>query len=154
MGRERSPGQTTGRSSRPAEPSDPLGTETVALKTQGPFPIGGPIAVMARFCAYVEKIFGLGSQLGRLTDTRIYPHIPTAAAFAGVFTLFATRRGSLNGLEQDVRVPARLRGIVGPDVPSVDSIGRIYALMDSQPLRRFLCDIAHQFKRNKALSSL
>ena len=26
--------------------------------------------------------------------------------------------------------------------------------MDSQPLRRFLCDIAHQLKRNKALSSL
>ena len=43
---------------------------------------------------------------------------------------------------------------MGPDVPSVDSIGRIYALMDSQPLRRFLCDIAHQLKRNKALSSL
>ena len=47
-----------------------------------------------------------------------------------------------------------LRGIVGPYVPSVDSIGRIYTLMDSQPLRRFLCDIAHQLKRNKALSSL
>ena len=26
--------------------------------------------------------------------------------------------------------------------------------MDSQPLRRLLCDLAHQFKRNKALSSL
>ena len=110
--------------------------------------------MMARFCAYIEKIFGLGSRLGKLTDARTAPQIPTAAAFASVLTLFATRRGSLNGLEQDVRVPARLRGIVGPDVPSVDSIGRIYALMDSQPLRRLLCDIAHQLKRNKALSSL
>ncbi len=39
--------------------------------------IGGPFAVMARFCAYVEKIFGLGSQLGTLTDTRTpssHPH--------------------------------------------------------------------------------
>ena len=85
---------------------------------------------MARFCAYIEKIFGLGSRLGKLTDARTSPQIPTAAAFASVLTLFATRRGSLNGLEQDVRVPARLRGIVGPDVPSVDSIGRIYALME------------------------
>ncbi len=92
---------------------------------------------MARFCAYAEKLFGLGSQLGKLTDARIYPQIPTAAAFASVFTLFATRRGSLNGLEQDLRVPARLRGIVGPQVPSVDSIGRVYALMHSQPLRQF-----------------
>jgi hypothetical protein len=109
--------------------------------------------VMARFCAYVEKIFGLGSQLSRLTDTRIYPQIPTATAFASVFTLFATRRGSLNGLEQDLRIPARLRGIVGPRVPSVDSVGRIYELMDSQPVRLFLCDIAHRLKRNKALTS-
>jgi hypothetical protein len=108
---------------------------------------------MARFCAYVEKLFGLGSQLGKLTDARISPQIPTAAVFASVFTLFATRRGSLNGLEQDLRVPARLRGMVGPDVPSVDSIGRVYALMHSQPLRQFLREIAHRLKRNKALKS-
>jgi hypothetical protein len=108
---------------------------------------------MARFCAYVEKLFGLGSQLGQLTDKRTSPQIPTAAAFASVFTLFATRRGSLNGLEQDLRIPARLRGIVGARVPSVDSIGRIYELMHSQPLRQMLCDIAHQLKRKKALRS-
>ena len=109
---------------------------------------------MARFCAYVEKIFGLGSQLDRLTDSRTSPRIPTAAVFASGFTLFATRRGSLNGLEQDLRIPARLRGIVGPHVPSVDSIGRIYELMDSQPLRQLLHDVAYRLKRNKALSSL
>ena len=108
---------------------------------------------MARFCAYVEKLFGLGSQLGKLTDNRTDPQIPTAAVFASVFTLFSTRRGSLNGLEQDLRIPARLRGIVGARVPSVDSIGRIYELMASPPLRQILCDIAHQLKRNKALSS-
>jgi hypothetical protein len=107
---------------------------------------------MARFCAYVEKVFGLGSQLGRLTDARLRPRIPTAAAFASAFTLFATRRGSLNGLEPDLRIPARLRGIVGAKIPSVDSIGRIYALMDSPPLQQLLADIAHQLKRNKALT--
>lgn len=108
---------------------------------------------MARFCAYVEKVFGLGSQLGKLTDARTSPRIPTAAVFASAFTLFATRRGSLNGLEQDLRAPARLRGITGPLIPSVDSIGRIYTLIDSQPLRQFICEIAHQLKRNKALRS-
>src|SRR5665213_209958 len=154
MGRERLPGQTTGRSSLTAKSSDPLGTETAALETQGSHSTGGTFAVMARFCAYIEKIFGLGNQLGNLTDARTYPHIPTAAVFASVFTLFATRRGSLNGLEQDLRIPARLRGIVGARVPSVDSIGRIYGLMDSQPVRQILCDIAHRFKRNKALTSL
>jgi hypothetical protein len=108
---------------------------------------------MARFCAYVEKVFQLGERFPTLTDSRLRPRIPTAAAFAGAFTLFATRRGSLNGLEPDLRVPARLRGIVGAQPPSVDSIGRIYALMDSPPLRDLLCDIAHRLKRNKALTS-
>ena len=109
---------------------------------------------MARFCAYAEKVFGLGSQLGKLTDTRTSPRIPTAAVFASGWTLFATRRGSLNGLEQDVSVAARVRGIVGPVVPSGDSIGRIYGLMDSPPLRELLRDVAYQLKRNKALRSI
>jgi hypothetical protein len=109
---------------------------------------------MARFCAYVNKVFQLGKRFPTLTDSRPRPRISTAAVFASVFTLFATRRGSLNGLEQDLRIPARLRGIVGAQIPSVDSIGRIYALANSSPLRQLLADIAHQLKRNKALTSL
>jgi hypothetical protein len=108
---------------------------------------------MRRFCAYVEKVFRLGARLPSLTDARVRPRIKTAAAFASAFTLFATRRGSLHGLEQDLRIPARLRGLVGAEPPSIDSIGRIYALMDSPPLRQLLRDIAHQLKRNKALTS-
>jgi hypothetical protein len=107
---------------------------------------------MARFCAYADKIFDLGEQLSTLRDSRLCPRIPTAAVFAAMFTLFATRRGSLNGLEPDLRIPARLRGIVGASPPSVDSIGRISALMDSRPLRRLLGDVAHRLKRNKALT--
>ena len=108
---------------------------------------------MRRFCAYVEKVFGLSDHLGRLTDSRKRPQIPTAAAFACGLTLFATRRGSLNALEEDLRVPGRLQGLVGQEPPSVDSVGRIYAQMDSQPLRQILSDVAYQLKRNKALPS-
>jgi Transposase DDE domain len=107
---------------------------------------------MRRFCAYAEKVFQLGARLPSLTDARVRPRIKTAAAFASGFTLFATRRGSLNGLEQDLRIPARLRGLVGAEPPSIDSIGRIYALMDSPPLRQLLRDIAYRLKRNKALT--
>ena len=107
---------------------------------------------MRRFCAYVEKVFGLSDHLGRLTDSRKRPQIPTAAAFACGLTLFATRRGSLNALEEDLRVPGRLQGLLGEQPPSVDSVGRIYAQMDSPPLRRILSEIAHQLKRNKALT--
>jgi hypothetical protein len=106
---------------------------------------------MARFCASAEKVFRLSQRFPTLTDSRPRPRIKTAAAFAAVFTLFATRRGSLNGLEQDLRIPARLRGLVGAGPPSVDSIGRICARMGSGPLRQSLRDVAYQLKRNKAL---
>jgi hypothetical protein len=109
---------------------------------------------MARFCASVEKVFRLAERLPTLTDSRVRPRIPTAAAFLSAVILFATRRGSLNALEPDLRLPARVRGLVGATPPSVDSLGRIYALMDSAPLRQLLRDIAHQLKRNKALTSL
>jgi len=107
---------------------------------------------MARFCAYVDKVFQLGKRFPTLTDSRLRHRISPAAVFASVFTLFAPRRSSLNGLEQHLRVPARLRGIVGARLPSVDSIGRISAPMVSQPLRQLISDIAHQLKRNKALT--
>jgi hypothetical protein len=106
---------------------------------------------MARFCAYIEKIFRLSERFPTLTDSRTRPRIPTAAAFAAASVLFATRRGSLNGLERDLRIPARLRGLVGAEPPSVDSLGRIYAVMDSRPVRHLLRDVAQRLKWNKAL---
>jgi hypothetical protein len=106
---------------------------------------------MTRFCAYVDKVFALGSRLGTLRDARVRPTIPAGAVFASAFTMFATARGSLHGMEPDVRLPSRLRGLVGAHVPSADTVGRVYTQMDSQPLRQMLRDLAHQLKRNKAL---
>ncbi len=92
--------------------------------------------MMARSRASAEKVFGPSLRFPTLTDSRPRPRIKTAAAFAAAFTRFATRRGSLNGPGQDLRIPARLRGLVGAGPPSVDSIGRIYARMGSGPLRQ------------------
>ena len=109
--------------------------------------------MMARFCRYVDKVFQFGQQIKTLRDARQRPRIPTATIFASVWTLFATARGSLNNLEKEVRIPARLQGVVGPQAPSADTIGRVYALMDSQQLRQILCTINHQVRRNKALGA-
>ena len=107
--------------------------------------------MMGRFCRYVDKVFQFGQQLQTLSDTRQQPQIPAAAVFVSAWTLFATARGSLNSLEKEVRIPARLRGLVGPRVPSADTIGRVYKRLDSQPLRDMLSSINHQARRNKAL---
>ena len=45
-----------------------------------------------------------------------------------------------------------MRGLVGPRPPSIDTIGRVYALADSGSLRRILVDVHHRLKRNKALA--
>lgn len=108
---------------------------------------------MGRFCAYVEKVFSLGERMGTLRDTRSRPTIPTRAVFASAFAMFATARCSLHGMEPDLRVPSRLRGLVGPRQPSSDTIGRVYARMDSQGLREMLRDIAGRLKRNKVLAN-
>jgi hypothetical protein len=109
--------------------------------------------MMARFCAYVEKVFGLGEYLRSLRDSRKRPVIPVGSVFASAFAMFATGRTSLKSMEKDlVRIPSRLRGVVGDRAPSVDSLGRIYGLIHPEPLRWMLCGILHRLKRNKALA--
>lgn len=107
--------------------------------------------MMGRFCRYVDKVFQFGQRLQTLSDTRQQPVIPTSAVFASAWTLFATARGSLNSLEKEVRIPSRLRGLVGRQIPSADTVGRVYKQMDSQPLREMLSAANHQVRRNKAL---
>lgn len=107
--------------------------------------------MMRRFCRYIDKVFHFGQQLLTLTDSRQKPVIPTRAVFASVLAMFATRRQSLNQFEKEIRLSSRLRGIVGPRLPSVDSIGRVFCRMDPEPLEQLLSAINHQVGRNKAL---
>jgi hypothetical protein len=109
--------------------------------------------MMSRFCRYLDKCFHFRELLPLFTDARHKPHIPGAAVFASVFALFACNRTSLNSLEKDlVRLPQRLRGLVGPRPPSIDTLGRVYALADSDGLRQMLVRVHHRLRRNKALA--
>ena len=109
--------------------------------------------MMSRFCRYVEKCFHFRDWLPLLGDSRKKPQIPTACVFASVFALFASNRTSLNSLQKDlIHFPTRLRGLVGPRPPSIDTIGRVYSLLRSDGLRRVLALVHHRLKRNKALA--
>jgi hypothetical protein len=105
--------------------------------------------MMGRFCGYIDKVFRFGEFLPTLTDSRQQPVIPTHAAFVSAFGMFATGRPSLHQWEKEVRMPSRLAGMIGPHIPSVDSIGRIYAGMASAPLVEMLSAINHRLRRNK-----
>jgi hypothetical protein len=108
---------------------------------------------MSRFCRYVDKCFHFQELLPLFTAARKKPQLPSAAVFASVFALFACNRTSRNSLEKDlVHFPARLRGVVGPRPPSIDTLGRVYALADSDSLRQILVQVHHRLQRNQALA--
>jgi hypothetical protein len=109
--------------------------------------------MMNRFCRYIDKCFHFQQLLPLFTDSRKYPQIPSAAVFASVFSLFACNRTSLNSLEKDlIHFPSRLRGLVGPRPPSIDTLARVYGLANSDGLRQILMAVHHRLKRNKALA--
>jgi hypothetical protein len=109
--------------------------------------------MMTRFCRYVEKCFHFHELLPLVSDSRKKPQLSSATIFASVFALFACNRTSLNSLEKDlVHLPERLRGLVGPRPPSIDTLGRVYALMASDGLRQILVQVHQRLKRNKALA--
>ena len=109
--------------------------------------------MLSRFFRYIDKGFSFGTWWVSLSDARVRPRCPTTAVWVSAFLMFATRRGSLNGIEQDLRVPKRLEGLLGADKPSADTIGRVFALMDSAALRAELSAILHRLGRNKVLET-
>ncbi len=93
-------------------------------------------AMITRFYGYINKVFQFHELASRLTDSRLKPAIPTAAMFGTAFAMFATCRGSLNGIDKERHFPGRLRNLVGSHVPSGDSVGRVYGQLDSRRLTR------------------
>jgi len=108
--------------------------------------------MMPRFCCYVEKVFDFGERVETIHDRRQKPRIPASSIWMSAFWMFVTRRGSLNALESDLRVPKRWEGILGEDRPSGDRIGDVFCLIPPEALREILSGINHQLGRNKALS--
>jgi len=109
--------------------------------------------MMARFCRYVQKVFGLGEQVAALHDQRRQPQLPTASIWTSVFAMDILRLGSLHALESELRIPNRLDALTGPRKPSADTIGRVYGLIDPTQQVGILSHINHRLGRNKALHS-
>ena len=107
--------------------------------------------MMARFYGYLDKVFQFRDLTARLSDSRLEAVIPTAAVFGTAFAMFATCRGSLNGIDKERHFPRRLQNFVGPQVPSGDTVGRVYTQLHSDVLREVLRDVHLHIKRNKML---
>jgi len=105
--------------------------------------------MISRFCRYVEKVFDFGRRIKVLQDSRQKPRIPTAGIWLSAFLMFATRRGSLNAIESELRRSKRLESFIGVQKPSADRIGDVFCLIPSEQLRSMLSGINHQLGRNK-----
>lgn len=107
--------------------------------------------MIARFCRYAEKIFGLGHLTAGLRDGRTRPQIPTAAIFNSALLMFAMRLGSLNALESQMRPGGRWASLTGRRTLSADSVGRVVGRMSVQDLRGLLGQLLRRMRRNKIL---
>jgi hypothetical protein len=107
--------------------------------------------MMSRFCRYVDKVFDLSTLVETLRDGRPQPQISAQTVWFSAFEMFATHRRSLNAWECVARPAKRPRSgrVRGP--PSADTVGKVFACLDSGPLREMLKRILLQLKRNKAL---
>lgn len=108
------------------------------------------LTILRRLIAYSEKLFRFSRTVTGIADRRLQPRIPTAVIVKSVTVLFWARMGSLNALE----LTAHSRFFhhwLGQSVCSADTIGRVYALMDAEGLRRGIHHIYDRLKRNKAL---
>jgi hypothetical protein len=109
------------------------------------------LTILRRLLAYSEKVFQLSQTvIAGIVDRRPQPRIPTSIVVKCVAVLFWARLGSLNAFE--LTADSRFfRRWLGQSVCSVDSIGRVNALMDAQGLRQGIHHIYDRLKRTKAL---
>jgi hypothetical protein len=105
----------------------------------------------ARFLRYIEEVFGWSGMMERVRDSRQRPQIPGAAILTSLLLMFATRLGSLNAMGVQLRTPRRWQCVLGPRLPSADTLARVAEKFDPECLRDFLSDALHRLRRNKVL---
>ncbi len=110
----------------------------------------GALTILSRILSYGKKIFDLPGLVAKIGDRRLKPRIPTTVVTRCILAMFLTRMGSLNALEQTALSPFWRRWLQAP-LPSADSIGRIAAVIEPDPVRQALQHVYSRLKHNKAL---
>ncbi|MEA3272720.1 MAG: transposase [Patescibacteria group bacterium] len=109
--------------------------------------------MLRRFCTYIVKVFDFDEEVFKIRDSREKPDISTSTIWVSGVLMCALRLGSLNAMETELRIPQRMEKFVGKRKTSADSIGRVYSVMDLDPLRDVIGNAAYRLKRNKVLQT-
>lgn len=99
-------------------------------------------------------MFHLKAQLQGVTDTRLRPQIKTQAVVGSALVMELAQMGSLNALSQTGGNCFWKDWITDNVLPSADTMGRVFHLIDVRALRLILKHIYSRLKRNKALRPL
>jgi len=94
-----------------------------------------------------------GKVLCGITDGRRRPRIRTRVLVQSALILFWTRLGSLHALET-VKKARFWKRWLGREMSSVDTLGRVYAGLKVEGLRKGLHHVYTRLKRNKALPGM
>ena len=110
----------------------------------------GEIAILKRLLNYAQNVFDLPSVLSQITDSRQYPQIPTVVIAKSALIMNLAQLGSLNSIEQ-LNKSSTLREFLGAPLPSADTLGRVFNLINPGTIRAVNHRIYERLKRNKAL---
>ena len=113
-----------------------------------------PVPGMGRLAKYLDKVWRFSKLVQKLKDGRKNPPTPTASVFLSVFGLLSVRLGSLNQLETQFKIPGRWERLVGPIMPSADTIAYALDRFNLKLLRAMLWAIALLCKRKKIFKRL
>jgi len=91
--------------------------------------------------------------IDRVTDHRSLPRISASLVVKAVLAVYWTRLGSLNALALTRTAKFWKSWLEGP-LCSADSLGRIVASLEADPLRQGIHHVYDRLKRNKALPDL
>ncbi len=86
-----------------------------------------------------------------MTDSRLYPKIPTSVFPAAFFAMFCSRTGSFNELEQHRGNRNWERWLGNHDIPSADALAYVSERISTDDLRDCLGHIYYRLNRNKVL---
>jgi len=112
----------------------------------------GEFIILRRLLRYSEKTLHLTQMLSGMRDRRKYPQHVSRVVLGSALIMALSRIGSLNGLEQ-TKAHSFWRRWIGGEIPSADTVARVFCLAECDCLRESLLILTKTIKRNKTLTA-
>lgn len=100
---------------------------------------------------YSDKVFDLSSRIEVIQDSRARARIRTQTIFSSALVMSLSQLGSLNALEQANGQNSFWKNWIGDELPSADTIGRVFSQISCDDIRQILKSLYGKLKRNKVL---